>query len=230
MRKMPTPRPVETPHRLFKRPRPAAVTSAPLDAAGPGPSGLSHLASNTPIHRVDYLSGLSGLLQLEADISRDGLPASGLPIWSILDDTALPEARIIDCLPSRARLAATPPPRFGLAESIGEELRPCEELRLLIHRLRRDAISLAAVATRLRGWAACQEDAEQIALSHTGRTYVVAIGLETYDETRHREVHRAMDLARIRFNNRPLAVVTLCPNQRRSPHLTARDCYRIWPA
>ncbi len=224
MRHPPTPRPVETSDRLFKRPRPVAVTSAPLQACEAGPSGLSHLASNTPIHRVDYLSGLSGLLQLEADVSRDGLPASGLPVWSIIDDTDLPEARIIDCLPSRARRVTPTSPRFNPAENLSEELR------LLIHRLRRDAISLAAVATRLRGWAACQTDVEQIALSHTGRTYVVAIGLETYDYPRHREIDRVMDLARIRFSGRPLAVITLCPNQRRSPHLIGKGCYRIWPA
>jgi hypothetical protein len=221
MRPLPMPRPVDSPAHLRKR-RPAAVTSAPLKFSGP--SGLSHLASTTPVQSVDYLSGLSGLLQLEADVSRRGLPASGLPVWALLEEGDLPEARIIDCLPSRARLATPLQHRFGIADNLGGELH------LLIHRLRRDRISLAAVATRLRGWAACQGDAEQIALSHTGCRYVVAIGLETYAPARHREVHRAMDIARIRFNGCSITALTLCPNQRRSPHLIAKDCYRIWPA
>src|SRR5689334_12844086 len=185
MRQLPMPRPVESPAHLTKRTRPAAVTSAPLDASISGASGLSHLASTAPVNRVDYLSGLSGLLQLEADVSKRGLPESGRPMWTALEEADLPEARIIDCLPSRARLEPPPSLRFGLAENLSIELRR------LIHLLRRDGVSLAAVATRLRGWAACQEDVEQIALSHAGWRYVVAIGLETYDPQRHREVHRA---------------------------------------
>src|SRR5262249_55087830 len=157
-------------------------TSPPLEFSGP--SGLAHLAGTAPLNRVDYLSGLSGLLQLEADVSRRGLFRSEVPAWAVLGGEALPEARIVNCLPSRAGLPERPPLRFTLADD------GTEEIHRLVSRLRRDGVSLAAVATRLRGWAACQGDVEQVALSHTGRRYVVAVGLLTSDAERHRSVTR----------------------------------------
>jgi hypothetical protein len=187
---------------------------------------LSHLVSTAPLNRVDYLSGVSGLLQLEADVSRRGLPHSGLPIWAVLDDNALPEAKLLDCLPHRAKLSAVShraAPRPMVADTSWE-------LRLLLYRLRRDGVSLAAVATRLRSWACCQDDVEQVAISHTGRRYIVAVGLTTDEPARHAVARRAMGIAASRFNGQTLTALTLGPAQRRSPHLTAPDCYRVWPA
>lgn len=218
----PQPQPVETPYQVFKR-RPAAVTSPPLEFSGP--SGLSHLMSATPLNRIDYLSGLSGLLQLESDVSRRGLPDSGLPIWAALDERDLPEARLIDCLPHRAKMSAVTHAPRPLAQA-----NPSPELRDLLNRLRRDGVSLAQVAMRLRHWACCQDDVEQIALSHTGRRYIVAVGLATDEPARHSVVRRAMDIAAVRFNGRAILTLVLGPSLRRSPHLTAPDCYRVWPA
>jgi hypothetical protein len=223
MRRTPQPQPVETPYQVFKR-KPIAVSSPPLEFSGP--SGLSNLISTAPLNRVDYLSGLSGVFQLEADVSRRGLPQSGLPIWAALDERDLPEARLIDCLPHRAKIPAV---QHAKPRPIAEA-NPGPELRALLERIRRDGISLAQVATRLRSWACCQDDVEQLAVSHTGRRYVVAVGLATEDDARHTLVKRAMAIAAVRFNGRALTTLVVGPALRRSPHLTAADCYRVWPA
>lgn len=229
--KFPKPQPV--PHEAtFAKRRPAAVSSRPIDFHAPsGLAGLVHLSGPSGL---SHLSSLTGLLRLEAEVSRRGLRASALNLTEHIDDAEdLPEGRLLRRLPGARSLpwvrdpsAQQTDPRAIIA--LRQQMGP--ELARLVDRLRRDGISLAAVATRLRAWACYNADVEHLAISYTGHRYVIAVGLSKLDEARHDSVNRAMAIATVRFNGHQPSILVLGPHLRRSPHLIAPDAYRVWPA
>lgn len=229
MRTLPKPRPVLTVDRVVKV-QPAPTTAPPLHAHS-GPSGLSGLVGMSGPSGLSHLSGLSGLLQLEAQVSRRGVRSEGMALGELLEDSEdLPEGRLLRRLPSVTSLPWVKRGTGRPTEAGAGFPNASPELRKLIERMRRDGVSLAAVATRLRGWACHQPDVEQVAVSHTGCRYVVAVGLSRVTPERMLVVRRVMEMMAARFNQRSPSVIVLGPFHRRSPHFCATDVYRVWPA
>lgn len=229
--KFPKPQPV--PHEAtFAKRRPTAISSRPIDFHAPsGLAGLVHLSGPSGL---SHLSSLTGLLRLEAEVSRRGLRASALNLTEHIDDADdLPEGRLLRRLPGARSLPWVRDPSSQQNDpraivALRQQMGP--ELARLVDRLRRDGISLAAVATRLRAWACYNPDVEQLAISYTGHRYVIAVGLSKLDEVRQELVNRAMAIATVRFNGHHPSILVLGPHLRRSPHLIAPDAYRVWPA